>query len=220
MFKGGVRSGHTAASSSDERLALLPFAYSSADSSGSDDDDDRAAAGRPVDLPLEPAARSSFVLGGRGGRASARAHVSVARAAPHALSLSPDLLLCICGRLCDGAVARLQRVSGHGARHFVVKIVFPWVASRASMLYLAARTHSRATVCLHAARACIVATREFWTDWLSTETPCLYIPQNVLGAQACLLGVAGRARGRGALLAPALRAVVVVGGRDRWRGRC
>ena len=52
-------------------------------------------------------------------------------------------------------------------RRFVVKTVFPCVASRANMLYLAARTHNnRATVCLHEAR--IVALREFWTDWL----PC------------------------------------------------
>ena len=38
------------------------------------------------------------------------------------------------------------------ARHFVVKnIVVPWVASRASMLYLAARTRNRVAVCLHVA---------------------------------------------------------------------
>ena len=42
--------------------------------------------------------------------------------------------------------------------------MFPWVASRANMLYLAARTHNRAALYLHAAR--IAALREFWTDWL------------------------------------------------------
>ena len=48
------------------------------------------------------------------------------------------------------------------------KPVFPWVASRANMLYLAARTHSRAAVCLPAAH--IAALREFWADckWLPT----------------------------------------------------
>ena len=46
----------------------------------------------------------------------------------------------------------------------LAKTVFPWVSNRASMLYLAARTHSRAAVCLPAAN--IAALREFWTDWL------------------------------------------------------
>ena len=36
------------------------------------------------------------------------------------------------------------------------------------MLYLAACTHIRAIVCLHAAH--IAALWEFWTDWLPTET--------------------------------------------------
>ena len=49
-------------------------------------------------------------------------------------------------------------------RHFAVKTAFPCVASRASMLYLAGRTHSCAIVCLHAAH--IAALREFWADWL------------------------------------------------------
>ena len=40
--------------------------------------------------------------------------------------------------------------------------IYPWVASRASMLYLAARTHKRAAACLRAAH--IAALREFWTD--------------------------------------------------------
>ena len=44
------------------------------------------------------------------------------------------------------------------------KTVFPWGASRANMLYLAARTHNRAAVCLHAAH--IAALWEFWTNWL------------------------------------------------------
>ena len=48
------------------------------------------------------------------------------------------------------------------ARCLVVKTTFPWVAIRASMLYLAARTRNRAAVCLHAAH--IVALQEFWTD--------------------------------------------------------
>ena len=60
-------------------------------------------------------------------------------------------------------------------RRCVVKTVFPWVASRANMLYLAARTHNCAAVCLHAAH--IAALREFWTDWLPTETP--FLPQNL-----------------------------------------
>ena len=42
--------------------------------------------------------------------------------------------------------------------------MFACVASRASMLHLAARTHDRAAVCLHAAH--IAALRAFWTDWL------------------------------------------------------
>ena len=46
-------------------------------------------------------------------------------------------------------------------RRFVVKTVFPWVAN---MLYLAARTHNRAAVYLHAAH--ITGLRAFWTDWL------------------------------------------------------
>ena len=54
-------------------------------------------------------------------------------------------------------------------RCFAVKTAFPWVTSRATMLYLAARTHSRAAVCLHAAH--IAALRELWTEWLPTETP-------------------------------------------------
>ena len=57
---------------------------------------------------------------------------------------------------------------------FVVTTVFPWVASLANMLYLAARTRNRATVCLHAAR--IAALREFWSDCLPTET--LFFTQN------------------------------------------
>ena len=40
------------------------------------------------------------------------------------------------------------------------------VASRTIMLYLAARTHDHAVVCLHEAH--IAALREFWTDWLPT----------------------------------------------------
>ena len=54
------------------------------------------------------------------------------------------------------------------ARRFVVNTRFPWVASRANMLYLAAHTHNRAAVCLHTAR--ITALRAFWTDWQPTET--------------------------------------------------
>ena len=38
------------------------------------------------------------------------------------------------------------------SRHFVVKTVFPCVANRANMLYLVARTNSRAAVCVHATR--------------------------------------------------------------------
>ena len=38
------------------------------------------------------------------------------------------------------------------ARRFTVETVFPRVASRASMLYLAARAHNRAAVCLRTAR--------------------------------------------------------------------
>ena len=53
--------------------------------------------------------------------------------------------------------------------------MFPWVASRANMLHLAMRTHNRVTVCPHAFH--FDTLREFWTDWLSTETACL--PQNV-----------------------------------------
>ena len=44
------------------------------------------------------------------------------------------------------------------ARRFVVKTVFPWVASRTNMLYLAWRVQDRAAVCLHAAH--IVCLRE------------------------------------------------------------
>ena len=55
------------------------------------------------------------------------------------------------------------------ARDFMVKTVFPWVGSRANMLYLAVRSHNCAVVCLHAAH--IAALRAFWTDWLPTETP-------------------------------------------------
>ena len=61
------------------------------------------------------------------------------------------------------------RRRGSWARRFVVKTVFAWVASRANMLYLAARTHNRAAVCLNEAHS--KALREFWTDWLPTETP-------------------------------------------------
>ena len=49
-------------------------------------------------------------------------------------------------------------------RSFVVNTAFRWVASRVNMLYLAARTHNRAAVCLHAAH--IAALWAFWTDWL------------------------------------------------------
>ena len=62
--------------------------------------------------------------------------------------------------------------------------MFPWVTSRASMLYLSARTHNHAAVCLHAAR--IAALREFWTDLLpwhgntmvlhDHSTPCEPVP--------------------------------------------
>ena len=55
----------------------------------------------------------------------------------------------------------------------VIKTVFPWVASRADILYLAARTRNCAAECLHAAH--IAALRESWTDWLPTGTP--FLPQ-------------------------------------------
>ena len=53
------------------------------------------------------------------------------------------------------------------ARRFVAKTLFPRVASRANMLYLAASTHTRSAVCLYAAH--IAALREFWTNWLPTS---------------------------------------------------
>ena len=58
------------------------------------------------------------------------------------------------------------------ARHLVVKALFPWVASRASMLFFSGAYSYRAVVCLHAAH--IEALLEFWTDWLPTETPFLH----------------------------------------------
>ena len=39
----------------------------------------------------------------------------------------------------------------HWGRRFVVKTVFPWVASRVNMRCLPAGTHNRPAVCLHAA---------------------------------------------------------------------
>ena len=57
------------------------------------------------------------------------------------------------------------------------------VASRANMLYLAARTLNRATVCLHAAH--IAAKCGVRTDcsWLPTETP--FLPQHVEPRRQC-----------------------------------
>ena len=55
-----------------------------------------------------------------------------------------------------------------GKLDFVARTLFPWVASRASMLYLAARTHKCAAVRLHAAH--IEALREFWPNWPPTTT--------------------------------------------------
>ena len=48
--------------------------------------------------------------------------------------------------------------------------MFPWVVSRANLLYFVARILiNRAAVCLHAAH--IAALRAFWTDWYpGTET--------------------------------------------------
>ena len=43
----------------------------------------------------------------------------------------------------------------------LVKTEFPWVASRANMLYLAARTHNRATSVVRLHEAHIAALREF-----------------------------------------------------------
>ena len=65
------------------------------------------------------------------------------------------------------------------ARRFVVKIVFPWVASRANMLHLAACTHNRAVLCLHVAH--IATVWEFWTDWLPTDI--LFLPHKVTQVQ-------------------------------------
>ena len=62
------------------------------------------------------------------------------------------------------------------APHFVIKTVFFWAASRANLLYLAARTHTRAAVCLYAAHT--PALREVWPDWLPTVTP--FLRQNLV----------------------------------------
>ena len=67
---------------------------------------------------------------------------------------------------------RVRLCAAGRVRCFVVKTVGPWVASRANMLYLAARTHNRAAVCPHAVYITIVW--EFWTDWRPTEAPFLH----------------------------------------------
>ena len=61
----------------------------------------------------------------------------------------------------------------------MVKTVFPWVASRVNRLYLAVYTRNRAAVSLHAAHTAGV--REFWPDWLPTETPFLHDPKTSWG---------------------------------------
>jgi hypothetical protein len=83
------------------------------------------------------------------------------------------------GRPCSWHVGE-QLMNNHGAGFildqlttglavsWLLKTVLQRAASRANMLYLAARTHNRAAVCLHAAHN--AALREFWPDWLPTVT--------------------------------------------------
>ena len=72
------------------------------------------------------------------GPAEERARPAVDVAASAAPQASPV-------RASDGAASDDAAVQSR-ARRFVIKPSFPWVASRASMLYLAARTHNRAEV--------------------------------------------------------------------------
>ena len=69
--------------------------------------------------------------------------------------------------------------SGHGTADpdrqsdgldvLVVKPAFPWVASRATMLYLATRTHSTVLQYVYTRLTLLIAAlRKFWTDWLPT----------------------------------------------------
>ena len=63
---------------------------------------------------------------------------------------------------------------------FWLKNMFPWVASRAHLMYLAARTHNRAAVCLPSAH--IATWREFWIDWLRKRRS--YDKPSILGQAA------------------------------------
>ena len=51
--------------------------------------------------------------------------------------------VCICNHECGAMSAALGSTC---CATFVMNTVFPWVASRASMLYLAARTHNHAVI--------------------------------------------------------------------------
>ena len=59
-------------------------------------------------------------------------------------------------------------------RRFVVKTVFPWVASRANMLYLAARTHSCSSMFTRGSYCSLVGVPD---RLATTETP--FLPQDV-----------------------------------------
>ena len=74
-------------------------------------------------------------------------------------------------------VFRLISAPDHSELQEVYAPVSFWALSMFCVKHavLAASTHKRAAVCLHAAH--IAALREFWTDWLPTETP--FLPQNV-----------------------------------------